>query len=693
MDRKTGECGRVKRRAEIHDPVNDGGHDTESCLRDLADSLGESLLLIREGRVLLGNDRFAALSGVSREDVSGRPLLDFLVDDTESQPVMEAFSRRERGDAVPPPGEIRIRRHDGASLFMRCRSGPIDWEGAPATVLFLEDITSMKSAERQLMEQKEMNSIMTDAVRRILASPLSLDEIAQAILDSAIDLTKSRAGALLLDDGSRGMILERKCGLMCDHCRLPDILQRILADEDFMKKCRPGRIDGAFYLNGPFDTPIGCPGSSEISSILRVPAWSPEGVGSLSGQIVLLDSAGGFGPWDLDSMEKVVEVLNLAMVQSRFIDQLEAARDRAEQESNARSRFLANIGHEIRSPLNGVMMMASMLKDSPLDQDQREQLDIVLFSARTIDRLIRDITDLTLIGTGKLTIQEEAFDLRELCRHIIETNRPEALRKGLEMDAYVADEARRIIGDRERTGQIITNLITNAIKYTEKGSIRLTAVMENGMVRMDVTDTGVGIPDELQASVFDLFRQGDGRRRMKGAGIGLFVVKSIVEMMDGSVELRSRVGKGSRFTILLPMNHDVANLIDDALTGGPGKKTESPKVLVAEDEGVNRLFLRTILEREGYEVDEAVDGVEAVALARRYDYDLILMDINMPRMDGLEAISFIRQSRPKVPVVAVTANAYQEERRRIRECGADDIVLKPIDEADLRRRLERFVRM
>lgn len=669
--------------------INKSAGNVEIGIRALADSLGEGLLVIQQDRVVFMNERLAGILGTTREELAEKDLNQMSLQDSVLKEYLQVRGRRERGEDSFVTQEVRISLDNSRTVFMRNRSSRIEWEGKVATVHFLEDITLRKSAEKQLMEQKEMNSILADTVRRILASPMSLNEIAGTVLDSAMNLTESRTGVLEIEDESGQRVLERRCIGGCTKCVIPSVLKSLESDENLMNLRRPGRIDGAYYLNKTLPVSEDCRLASEIKNILRVPFRNESPV---FGHLILADTPDTFGPWDLDNMEKIAEVLNLALVRRQAVDDLKTAKDKAEEEAEARSQFLANVSHEIRSPLNGVLMMASLLQDSDLTQEQAELLNVVLFSARTIDRLIRDLTDLTQIRTGKITIYEEDFNLEDLCRHILESNRPEAVRKGLDLEYRVAADISHFTGDRERIGQIISNLLTNAIKYTELGQIRLDAVVEDGKLRIDVSDTGIGIPREQQKEVFGLFNQGRIGRRADGTGIGLAVVKELTEVMNGRVLLESELGVGSRFTVYLPQGSTGG--VREASREEPfsGALPEVARILVAEDEGVNRLYMRTFLEREGWDIDEAADGVEAVSLARKHSYDLILMDISMPRMDGLEASSQIREIQPFVPIIAITAHAYEEDRKRILEAGLNDIVLKPIDENSLKRRLRRYLR-
>ena len=664
----------------------------EAGIRALADNLGEGLVVIQQDRIVFLNDKLTEEVGIPRDELENRKLTEIFSKDFEYWRYFELRDRRETGEDIEYPSEIRFRIRSGRTIEMRNRSSVIDWGGKPATVHFLENITRRKEVDRLLTQQTEVSSILADTVSRILASPLSLDETAGTVLDSAMGLTESRSGVLVIDDENERIVMQSRCESGCDVCDLVTVMDSILGDPERLGKSRPGRYSGSFYLNDILDTSVSCKDGSTFSNILRVPAGNS---GNLTGQIILAGATDPYGPWDLEAMEKVVEVLNLALVRHGAVEELRRAKETAEREAESRAQFMANVTHEVRSPLNGVLMMASLLQDTRLDADQKELLGVVTFSARTLDRLIRDLTDINQIQAGKFKIFNAVFDIGELCRNILETHRAEATRKGLVLEYSISVEREMFYGDRERIGQILANLMVNAIRYTTKGSVRLDVSFGSSELRFDITDTGRGISDKNQQDIFSMFKQVDFEEpemRREGSGIGLAVVKELTDVMNGRMELESRPGYGSCFSILLPEQHQ------ESITGAKadipensGDKT-SLKILVADDEGLNRLYIRTILEREGFRVDEAFDGKEALTLVNENQYDLILMDINMPRMDGLEASASIRQSGVDVPIVAITAHAYGEDRFHISRAGFDDIVRKPFEGVELIECVNRYLR-
>ncbi len=362
---------------------------------------------------------------------------------------------------------------------------------------------------------------------------------------------------------------------------------------------------------------------------------------------------------------------------------------------DSKTQFLGSLSHEIRSPLNGIICMASLLGETDLTEDQQELLSIIQFSADNITRIIQDLVDLTLLNSGRVILKNENFSLLTLCGNLIKNMKEEASSKGLDLDMAVEDGIDSFHGDSVRIGQILSNLIQNAIKYTEKGEIFLDVHRRPGAVEFVVSDTGVGIPRDKQDLIFEEFTQlGNSvhKDKVRGVGLGLAIVKDLVEIMGGTVTVKSREGKGSSFCVLLS-DFDVQ----------PGKEKDFPReegtlflpensrFLIVDDDEINRLYLRMVLEGIGAHTDEAENGRIAVEKVAGKKYDMVLMDISMPVMNGLDATKEIRKIRKDLPVLAITANAFDEDIQRILESGLDDIVLKPVDEEQLMNKISNWM--
>jgi PAS domain S-box-containing protein len=367
--------------------------------------------------------------------------------------------------------------------------------------------------------------------------------------------------------------------------------------------------------------------------------------------------------------------------------------DRAEALSAAKSDFLANMTHEVRTPLNGILGMTALALETELQPDQREYLELVKSSAEALLSLVTDVLDFSKYEAGKLGLDCVEFSVRTLLREVL---RPLALRasvSGLVFESGVDDPVPdALVGDPTRIGQVLRSLVGNAIKFTNAGkvSVRVHAESMQGsrvILSFSVADTGIGIPREMHRLIFEPFTQADGStsRKYGGTGLGLSISAGIVELMDGKIWVESEPGEGSTFyftiALELPTKEPTA---DGALAahGKPDSAKRKMRILVAEDNSVNQRLAARVLEREGHSVTIAGSGQEAVDLFEERPFDLILMDVQMPGLDGLQATSRIRDrergSARHVPIVAMTAQAAESDRLRCLESGMDAYVTKPV---------------
>lgn len=372
---------------------------------------------------------------------------------------------------------------------------------------------------------------------------------------------------------------------------------------------------------------------------------------------------------------------------------------------HAKSQFLANVSHEIRTPMNGIIGMARLLQETPLGREQREYAEIIMSSARALLRIIDDILDSAKIEAGEFGLDAVDFDLRKVVDDVVRLLEPEADEKRLTLSATVDPLVAPLVrGDPGRVRQALVNLVGNAVKFTEKGAVTILVEAvedkaEGHVVRFEVRDTGIGIAPDALKRLFRPFSQADSSttRRFGGTGLGLAISRRLVELMGGTMEVTSEVGVGSTFSFTVTFEQ-----ADPGRPAAAAPATAFPaaasarrgRILVAEDNVVNQKVTVRMLERLGFAADVAESGEEALASVRRHRYDAILMDGQMPGMDGFEATAHIRGFEGPVrhtPIVALTASAMRGDRERCLAAGMDDYIPKPFTPEQLESVLARWV--
>jgi signal transduction histidine kinase/ActR/RegA family two-component response regulator len=377
----------------------------------------------------------------------------------------------------------------------------------------------------------------------------------------------------------------------------------------------------------------------------------------------------------------------------RAAEALQTAFDAAEAANLAKSEFLATMSHEIRTPLNGVLGMVQAMQGDPLPPSQRKRLTLIGQSGETLLTILNDVLDLSKIEAGRLELETVDFDLRSLAEAACETFRSMAAAKGLAITLEVDERAEGTWqGDPVRIRQVVSNLISNAVKFTDAGSVRVAIGRAGETVTIAVTDTGIGMaPDQIEP-LFDKFAQADSSmtRRFGGTGLGLAICRELCRAMGGEIAAESEIGRGSCFTVRLPLARVAAGGAAPAVgpAAGPLFESRPPRVLAAEDNAVNQMVLRTLLTQAGLEPVIVGDGAEAVAAWEQDDWDVILMDAQMPVMDGLAAAREIRRreaetGRAATPIIALTANAMPHQVETYRAAGMSGFVAKPIQLPEL----------
>ena len=412
--------------------------------------------------------------------------------------------------------------------------------------------------------------------------------------------------------------------------------------------------------------------------------------------------AGGTTVWlrrkqRLDSLQIREEALD---ARKREVDEL---LKEAKLANELKTEFLANMSHEIRTPMNGILGMTDLALSTKLTAEQREYLTMVRTSAGALLAILNEILDYSKIESGKLEVEQIPFVLRKCVEDAVKTLALDAMKKGLALSAQIApDIPDVVVSDPSRIRQVLLNLITNAIKFTARGRISVLVDRDAGdpaLLRVAVSDTGLGVPPEKHKVIFEAFRQADGSttRLYGGTGLGLTICTRLVSLMGGRIWVESEPGKGSTF--FFTIRAGLSNVSAHSAETVPGAlvfqcSSNRLDVLVADDNPVNqRLVVRT-LEKSGHRVTAVKSGAEAIDASGQQVFDVILMDIQMPGVDGIEATAAIRAreaaNRTHTPIVAMTASVFDSDRQRCLEAGMDAFLSKPIDLPELVRLVESF---
>ncbi|HEY6502820.1 MAG TPA: ATP-binding protein [Chitinophagaceae bacterium] len=384
----------------------------------------------------------------------------------------------------------------------------------------------------------------------------------------------------------------------------------------------------------------------------------------------------------------------------QMLNDLQVAKNKAEESAAVKTQFLSNMSHELRTPLNGIIGATNLLLQEKYLSSQSEQLNILKFSSEHMLSLINDILDLSKLEAHKVSLERIPVDIPKFINTVASTFGNQFKDKNLAFDVIIDDNLKRaVITDPTRLNQVLTNLLSNALKFTLYGGVKLevkalSVKSESNHIEFSVSDTGIGISDEKKKRIFKQFTQADEKttRKYGGTGLGLTISKKLVELMGGELRVDSRHNKGSKFyfSIMVPVHTGKDKVYVSDKTPIDNVKLKGLKVLIAEDNPINMMIASRFLDKWGVNYSKAKNGAEAVSLFEENDFDVILMDLEMPEMDGYSALNEIRKTNADIPAIAFTAAVFENMREKLTASGFNDYIQKPFQPEDLHLRLTKF---
>jgi len=620
--------------------------------RQVMDILGSGLTIIdREARFVFVNQAYARMLGYEPDELIGKTPYDTTV---ERDHYRVRQSVKERLSGEESTHEVTLRRKDGREVYVLIKAVPRTKDGeVMGGIATVTDLTERHRAEQELQAERDFARLVMDTMGQ---------------------------GLIITDLNERMEYVNPAMAHMLGH-EPPDMIGQI--GYDFVAPEALETIKERVHLRQE-----GVTDSYELNDLHadghRVPVLITGVPLRREGKVV-----GSVGVvTDLTEQKKVEQALA-------------QARDEALEASRLKSEFLANMSHEIRTPLSGALGLLELALDTPLTPEQRDYLSTARLSANNLLSLINDILDLSKIEAGRLELEETPFDLRTVVEQALAAVRPRVANRNLRLTSKLgADVPAGLVGDPLRLRQTLLNLLGNAIKFTSRGSVSLSVKLKKQAANMaelqfSIRDTGIGIPADKQGVIFEAFSQADGSttRKYGGTGLGLTITERLVKKMGGKVWVKSAPGKGSAFHFTarfsLADSSLAASLAGQDKVAGPDSDFRPARIhaLLAEDNAINQRVIVRMLQKQGWQVTPVDNGKKVVTRALKGGFDVVLMDLQMPGVDGFAATAAIRaaerESGQHIPIIALTAHAMQGDRERCLAAGMDEYLAKPVTAADL----------
>ncbi|WP_018125967.1 ABC transporter substrate binding protein [Desulfovibrio oxyclinae] len=685
--------------------AQDALEESETRFRSLIDQAADAIVVMDlDGSIVMANRSACYSLGYGTEDILKANVRDLV-------PGLILPNTSDYWAMLPATFERGIRRKDGSDFPAEIRIGGIAYGGERKLLALARDITKRKNNEKRILRESSINLAQAEISGGLTSPDMSISEVSGVVLKHSLNITASVFGYVGTVDAEDGTLhVHTFSDLMHGgQCRVSDKPVDFPMEGDSY----PGlwgvslNTRQTFIANQMEGHPAsrGLPeGHVPLQRLLSVPVIHDDAV---VGQITVANAKRDYRQEDAEALERMANLFAVGVHRKRMDRAMRAAKEQAEAANRSKSEFLANMSHEIRTPLNGIFGMLQLALAANPSEELRKYLDTAFESGRNLLSVINDVLDLSKIEAGKIELAEEDFQFEDTVSAVMEMFQVPAAERGLGLSWHISPRVPDTLrGDAGRLRQILFNLVGNSMKFTEKGSVSVECHPLPGRnedeVRMmlAVHDTGIGIPADKMDSIFRVFEQVDGShtRRYQGSGLGLTIVRRFARLMGGDALLESEEGEGTTALVCLSLRR-----AHEALEpAGQGMAEPIPSdveldVLLVEDERVNRLAARKLLERLGHRVRTAENGLQAVQALEAAHADVVLMDVQMPEMDGLEATRTIRSQSPggrgDVPIIALTAHALKGDREQFMAAGMDGYIAKPMQTDTLCLELGRVLRL